>query len=270
MSHMFESFDNADIRNLMSEQLKRQVDVGWPNEAICLEGHGLKNATTVLDIGTGNGYFLCKMAERYPDKQFTGIEPNPELVEIAEKNIKEKSLTNITLINDQCPTKKITTSFDFVYARLCLYLAENRVEILSWAHEHIEPGRQICIIDVDHGSYYPDDPEAPLAKLHEAIKKRADDDGADRNIGKKLPYLLQKAGFSDIRTEGRYWYSTIGMAPDDFAEFWGASAYVFNAFMPDYYCKESLNELIRYLEEIKSGQDHVAINPIFFVSGTRS
>ena len=79
--------------------------------------HASKSAKRVLDIGTGNGHFLCRVAERYPDKQFVGIETSEPLIERAAKIAREMSLSNIKFIHDQCPASSIKEKFDFVLAR---------------------------------------------------------------------------------------------------------------------------------------------------------
>ena len=45
----------------------------------------LHNAQTVLDVGTGNGYYLEKLCQQFPDKSYRGIDISAEFIEIAEK-----------------------------------------------------------------------------------------------------------------------------------------------------------------------------------------
>lgn len=44
---------------------------------------GGKEALTIMDVGCGNGYTLQRLAERFPEQQFVGIEKSDELRELA-------------------------------------------------------------------------------------------------------------------------------------------------------------------------------------------
>ena len=164
-------------------------------EAECLENHGLKSAKRVLDIGTGNGHFLCRMAERYPDKQFVGIETSEPLIERAAKIAREMSLSNIKFIHDQCPASSINEKFDFVLARLAIYCSPNRDDVLAWAYELLENKSRIGIIELDYDWIYTHPPNAIIEKVFSVHRREFELHGADCSMGKKLPFLLQKAGF---------------------------------------------------------------------------
>lgn len=127
-----------------------QTEYSWPAEAECLEEHGLRPAKGVLDIGTGNGHFLCRMAERYPDKQFVGIETSEPLIERAFKTAREMNLPNIKFIHDECPALSIKEKFDFVLARLAIYCAPNRDDVLAWAYEILEGKSRMGVIELDY------------------------------------------------------------------------------------------------------------------------
>ena len=51
-----------------------------------------------LEIGSGKGEFLIKMAEKFPDKFFLGIEKNVTCAGITAKKMVEKNLSNCKLL----------------------------------------------------------------------------------------------------------------------------------------------------------------------------
>ena len=51
-----------------------------------------------LEIGSGKGEFLIKMAEKFPDKYFVGIEKNVTCAGITAKKMVEKEVKNAKLI----------------------------------------------------------------------------------------------------------------------------------------------------------------------------
>ncbi|HBM16834.1 MAG TPA: hypothetical protein DD381_10895 [Lentisphaeria bacterium] len=85
----FEDPERYSLCNLSDHILSLQAECSWPTEAEALERHGLILAKKNLDIGTGNGAFLCRMAERHPEKQFIGIETNKERITRAQHTAKK-------------------------------------------------------------------------------------------------------------------------------------------------------------------------------------
>lgn len=52
-----------------------------------------------LEIGTGRGRFIASQADKYPDKNFIGIEAYRDVIYYAGLKIEEQDLSNIRLIN---------------------------------------------------------------------------------------------------------------------------------------------------------------------------
>ena len=58
----------------------------------------LSNIDYYLEIGSGKGDFLIKMSEKFPDKNFIGVERNVTCSGITAKKIVESGLSNAKLI----------------------------------------------------------------------------------------------------------------------------------------------------------------------------
>ena len=56
----------------------------------------IENAQNILEIGFGPGSDLCYFAQKYPDKQFFGIDVSDGMYHWASKQIKEKEIQNVT------------------------------------------------------------------------------------------------------------------------------------------------------------------------------
>jgi protein-L-isoaspartate(D-aspartate) O-methyltransferase len=63
-------------------------------EARILQDIGLKKHETVLEIGTGSGYMAALMAHRAA--KVTTVEVNPEIKELAEKNLAKAGISNVS------------------------------------------------------------------------------------------------------------------------------------------------------------------------------
>ncbi|HXZ96044.1 MAG TPA: protein-L-isoaspartate O-methyltransferase [Burkholderiales bacterium] len=64
-------------------------------EARCLQEIGLKKTDTVLEVGTGSGYFCALLAAL--SEHVYSVEIYPELAKQAAKTLKAEGITNITL-----------------------------------------------------------------------------------------------------------------------------------------------------------------------------
>ena len=64
-------------------------------EARALQEIGLRKHETVLEIGTGSGYMAALMAHRAA--RVTTVENNPQIKELAEKNLAKAGIANVTV-----------------------------------------------------------------------------------------------------------------------------------------------------------------------------
>ncbi len=268
MTSFFENIDKLDLKEVMDETLRKQVDYPWPKEAICLEGHGLLEARNVLDIGTGNGHFLCRLAERYPDKRFTGVEVSEPLVELARDNVRERGLNNVELLHGKCPVDECRGPYDLVLARLSLYCDPKRDDVLRWAHGLLNRGGRLAIIDTDDGWMYAHPHDEILHKLFETLSSTFKADDVDRFIGRKLPGLLRKNGYSDIKFEVKTWYSNFEMDPEEFVDLYRGYGLIARKSAGELFTDEDLGLYEEWMYRmVEPDGDGVAIITMFVASG---
>jgi tRNA G46 methylase TrmB len=101
MTDFFENLEKLELQDVLDRHLKIQVDAPWPTEAEHLESCGLKDAHRILDIGTGNGHFLLRLAQRHPEKEFVGVEVSEPLAAAARKAFDENGPSNVEIVNDR-------------------------------------------------------------------------------------------------------------------------------------------------------------------------
>lgn len=84
-SNLFEK-DDPEIIELWDRILTSQVDFTFGLELSAYyrtpEWH---RAVKVLDLGTGNGYYLHRVAQRFPEKTYLGIDQSAKQIDIARK-----------------------------------------------------------------------------------------------------------------------------------------------------------------------------------------
>lgn len=73
----------------------------------------IKTAKNILDVGTGNGYFLKRISERFPDKSYTGIDTSKEFIERAKRDCGNSNISyrKQNFFDVEC-------QFDFIIMRL--------------------------------------------------------------------------------------------------------------------------------------------------------
>jgi SAM-dependent methyltransferase len=248
--------------------LRKQVDLLWPREAERLEAHGLREARTILDLGTGNGYFLSRLAERHPEKSFVGIESSPSLAALARRGATEGKISNMRVLQGSCPLAEVESRFDLVLARLSLYSMPNREDVLRWAHGLLDKDGRMVLVEVDDGlkACWP-----PMELWGPIVAAVASDFGpsADRLIGRKLPHLLLKAGFRDVRFELQPWYSSIDIGAEAFVEFWSGTARELAQARPEMFGAEGLSRVLDSIQEVAGSPDKVALSFECVVSARR-
>ncbi|MBL0714117.1 MAG: class I SAM-dependent methyltransferase [Desulfosarcina sp.] len=106
--------------------------------------HWIHNVKTVLDVGTGNGYFLSKLQTLFPEKDYTGIDTSREFIGLAQAHLGSSGV--------QLKTRdyfNVTGVYDFVIMRLFWqHLPNSRLEeALNKLTEITKPGSSVLISD---------------------------------------------------------------------------------------------------------------------------
>lgn len=95
----------------------------------------LNKPKSILDVGSGGGWFTCRLAHRYPDAQVVGIDIDADAVKLADENKKQYEhrynlrLSNLTF-EHRASTRlsEQARSFDVVTATLlCHHLKDHDV-----------------------------------------------------------------------------------------------------------------------------------------------
>ncbi len=142
-------------------------------------------ARTVLDLGTGNGYYLSKIAARFPDKSYHGVDVSPELIAIAETEVGGGKLSfSPRYLFD------VTEPYDFVLMRLLLQHLDDIQTVLDHVATITKPGGSVLIID-SHDPlrfFYPDLPEfVEFFTIYAEHERQA---GRDRRVASRLDQAI--------------------------------------------------------------------------------
>ncbi len=99
----------------------------------------------VLDIGCGNGDYLSRMCDCFPDMEFTGVEIDEDICRIA----RTRQRGNMTFHHSSYDGIPDSSLFDLVIARLVIRHIRDRRHLIRWLYEHTHNESTILIIDFD-------------------------------------------------------------------------------------------------------------------------
>jgi ubiquinone/menaquinone biosynthesis C-methylase UbiE/acyl carrier protein len=179
------------------QRLDAQVDLFWNQELPLYQRIGLQDGMSLLDCGCGSGYLLKKLRAVYPGLRCTGIEIDGPLVAVARSNVAgngcqilQRPITALGLPGQ---------SFDFVISRLVLEHLPDPLAALKEVFRVLKVGARAVFLDNDfdlHERTWPDSPA--LGDLYEAYRRARRADGGNPCIGRQLPVLMKKAGFTAV------------------------------------------------------------------------
>lgn len=196
-------FDSLGDREGELKRLIMQATIGEEIEFAVLDSIGLRDGTTVLDLGSGPGVTSLLLAKRLPSAVVFGVEPEDDLRTTAEM------LTASQGVGDRCRFIKGTgdripldeNTVDFSYARLLFQHLPNPREVLREMRRVTRPGGTVIVFDVDDRTNIVHPAPEGLEGLEQRIAAAQAAAGGDRHVGRKLFGYLHATGLRDVTVE---------------------------------------------------------------------
>jgi len=151
---------------------------------------------TLLDPCAGTGAGTRLLARLQPRARVVGVEADPARLEDARIQAEAQGLadhcTYLAGPPDRLPLDRDTV--DGVYLRLALHRQAEPAAVLSELDRVLRPGGRVVVLEIDDGGLMVH-PEPPgFAALQRALAGLQRQLGGDRQLGRKLPALLDDAG----------------------------------------------------------------------------
>jgi SAM-dependent methyltransferase len=148
-----------------------------------------RRARQVLDLGTGNGYYLERIASHFPEKRYRGIDTSPEMIALAHQLTLDGRI--------EFETRDVfeeTGQYDFVIMRLLLQHLPNPEAVLARVAELTEPGAAAFVIEADDPLRFFSPAVPEFMKVFHAYTQEEASRGLHRDIAERVPTLVASRG----------------------------------------------------------------------------
>lgn len=191
-----------DVDELIESQLKLQVEIAYDWHHQFLVQNGLDQVGRVLDLGTGNGFFLNALAKDHPEIKFVGADKRPHL--LARGSAAAKNISWLTLDAQSLDTSSdVLKTCGGVLMRYFLLHVPNAREILSQLKAHVAPGAHFWIIDVDLSDFECTPRHPSFEKLKNLVHRFCTENSIDTFAGRNIGKVLSELGFLQIEKQAQ-------------------------------------------------------------------
>ena len=76
-----------ELNSFVESHLNLQVKISYSEHHDFLIRHGLNKCSRILDVGTGNGTFVARLALDHPGIQFVGIDKRKQCIDSSKRLI---------------------------------------------------------------------------------------------------------------------------------------------------------------------------------------
>lgn len=206
------SYDaNHEYRGLESEleRLRAQVLLSWKQEARMLTWLGLRDGMSVLELGSGPGFFTKQLLSLLPNSSITAVEIDPEMHQRATQSLHDHACDQLHLVEASVMDTGLTeNTYDFAIARFVFQHLSNPIAAVQEALRVLKPGGKLVVIDIDAALWGLVEPYIPeLQLIYQKTVRTQASRGGNRLIGRQLWRILQAAGYENLQLEAFVYHS---------------------------------------------------------------
>jgi ubiquinone/menaquinone biosynthesis C-methylase UbiE len=145
-----------------------RVDEERPDEM--LNQLQLRDGMVVCDMGSGDGYYTLKMAERVgPSGRVVAVDIQPEMLQALSRRMQESKLHNIdTILGELWDPKLKDNSLDLVLMVDVYHEFSHPVQMLAAMRSALKPDGVIALVE-----FRAEDPTVPIKPEHKMTKAQA-------------------------------------------------------------------------------------------------
>ncbi len=181
------------------ERLRVLARVMRPATTDLLSRAGIATGMSCLDVGCGGGDVSAELARLVgPGGRVLGIDLDPTKVELASAEAAQAGTPwlayRVAAIGDD-----VAGDHDLVYCRFVLTHLRDPTAAVAWMLARLRPGGILIVEDIDFRGHFCEPPSAAFARFVELYEQVVRRNGADPEIGPRLPGMLLDAGCTGVR-----------------------------------------------------------------------
>lgn len=189
-----------ELDALVEHHLNLQVEISYPEHRAFLLRHGLEKCADVLDVGTGNGAFISRLAKDHPGISFFGIDKRRPCIDACQRSIRENlGFSRVDMFGRQDDFD--LGRFDGILMRYFLLHVDNSRKILELLQSKCKRPSRLWVIDLDWSEFSC----TPRSDVFDRITKLVQDFCAhvsvDSHGANKIESLLRALDFQNIVVE---------------------------------------------------------------------
>jgi ubiquinone/menaquinone biosynthesis C-methylase UbiE len=158
-----------------------------------------ENVEHILDIGCGEGRITQVFAKLYPKAHIVGLDMDEKAIEIARREA--RGIPNLEYVVGNAQESLPPGPFDVVYESMSLLHIRNPGQVIQLAFQVLKPGGVLWLKEGDARGIMTAFTHPAYKSLFDLFVSSMAKMGADASVAMRLPELLGKVGFTDIKTE---------------------------------------------------------------------
>jgi len=204
---------SSELEAFVQSHLNLQVKISYPDHHAFLLRHKLGECAQVLDVGTGNGTFVARLAEDHPKIHFVGIDKRKHCIDSC-KTTKNFEAFQVDMFS------RVSTfdfsQFDGFLMRYFLLHVDNAQKILELFKANAKRPSRFWVIDLDWSQFTCEPKSETFDKLTGLVKDFCSKISIESRGGQNVVPLLEKFEFQNITVENIP-FSTQTMALEELA-----------------------------------------------------
>lgn len=208
--------DESMVRNLAA-----QAEAIWPQEGPIFDRHPPGNGS-VLDVGCGTGEIEVRLAAKYAQAQFVGIDLEESHLERARAKCARFGARVHFQTGDALALPFPDQQFDLVICRHVIQAVPDAQQVLREIHRVLKPGGRVHLIAEDYGMLWCHPTELDSDGFWQAIPPRMSVGfGCDLHVGRKTFAMMHDLKMTDIAVDYIV-VDTLRVPRETFARIWEA------------------------------------------------
>ena len=243
-----------DREDEIRAQLALQVELSFDRHHAFMRKHGLTECGAIVDVGTGNGLFLGRVAQSNPDVRFSGIDNKPHMIEEARK----RNIPNIDWIQadalDPITRTMLGSTQGILMRYFLLHLPDTR-DALSRMLAEVKAGTRLWIFDLDTDHSRCEPYHAAYESFRDIVRRFCERNAVETRVGTVLPPILEALGFAVEEVTAEPFNNQAFVSPR-FAEYLYWEAALYHYFMEGTDISDTLTALKHFLYDVMDPVTH--------------